>query len=270
MRYHGRCRNRYWPSGSRSTPSTPTGSRARPGSPGGSTSSCRPVSSRSRRCCPATGHRTDQGVGGEDVRKPRRRRAEQGTGRSGRRRERVAPDRGARPLVTSTATPSDRARVRAGVRPHRYRGNDGRARKRLARQRTSGGRHLSEWNDRVREAQHLGAGRGLGFRKLHSMRQLQFRLPAQRDPLQVLRPVCAGRSTGDVRLRAAGRRRPPERQVLAAGVRRGLHRVRPVRRGLPGRHPRPERHQGDQPRPARAADRRRTGEHRFLRVPADQ
>ncbi len=42
-------------SGSRSTPSTPTGSRARPGSPGGSTSSCRPVSSRSRRCCPASG-----------------------------------------------------------------------------------------------------------------------------------------------------------------------------------------------------------------------
>ena len=42
-------------SGSRSTPSTPTGSHARPGSPGGSTSSCRPVSSRSRRCCPASG-----------------------------------------------------------------------------------------------------------------------------------------------------------------------------------------------------------------------
>ena len=45
---------------------------------------------------PRAGHRTDQGIGGEDVRKPRRRRAEQGTGRSGRRRERVAPDRGAR------------------------------------------------------------------------------------------------------------------------------------------------------------------------------
>ena len=219
---------------------------------------------------PRTGHRTDQGVGGEDVRKPRRRPAEQGTGRSGRRRERVAPDRGARAGDLHGHTGTDRARVRAGVRPHRYRGNDGRARKRLARQRTSSGRHLSEWNDRVREAQHLGAGRGLGFRKLHSMRQLQLRLPAQRDPIQVLRPVCAGRSTGDVRLRAVGRRRPPERQVLAAGVRRGLHRVRPVRRSLPGRHPRPERHQGDQSGSRRAADRLRAGEHQFLRVPDDQ
>ena len=48
------------------------------------------------RAAPRAGDRPDQGIGGKDVRKPRRRRAEQRTGRSGRRRERVAPDRGAR------------------------------------------------------------------------------------------------------------------------------------------------------------------------------
>ena len=190
----------------------------------------------SRRAAPRAGDRPHQGIGGKDVRKPRRRRAGERTGRSGRRGGRVTPDRGARPGHLHAHTGTDRARVRAGVRPHRHRGDDGRARKRLAGQRTSGGRHLPERHDCVREAQHFRAGCGLGRRELYSMRQLQLRLPAQRDPLQVLRPVPAGRGAGPIRLRTPGRRRPPERQVLAAGVRRGLHRVRPVRRGLPGRH----------------------------------
>ena len=43
-----------------------------------------------------------------------------------------------------------------------------------------------------------------------------------------------------------------------------------VRRGLPGRHSRPRRHQGDQPRSRRAAGGHRAEEHRFLRVSADQ
>ena len=167
-------------------------------------------------------------------------------------------------------TGTDRARVRAGVRPHRHRGDDGRTRKRLAGQRTSGGRQLPERHDRIREAQHFRAGRSLGRRQLHSVRQLQLRLPAQRDPLQVLRPVPAGRGANTIRLRTPGRRRPPERPVLVAGVRRGLHRVRPVRRGLPGRPTGQRRYQGDQPRPQRAAGDRRAREHRLLRDPADQ
>ncbi len=112
-------------------------------------------------------------------------------------------------------------------------------RKPAAGQRTSGGRHLPERHDGLREAQHLRAGRGLGFRQLHPVRQLRLRLPAQRDPVQVLRRVATGRGAGGVRLRAAGRRRPAQRPVLAAGVRRGLHGLRLVRRGLPGRHSRP-------------------------------
>ena len=43
--------------------------------------------------------------------------------------------------------------------------------------------------DGVREAQHLRAGRGMGRRHLHPVRQLQLRLPAHRDPLQVLDPA---------------------------------------------------------------------------------
>jgi pyruvate-ferredoxin/flavodoxin oxidoreductase len=125
-------------------------------------------------------------------------------------------------------------------------------------------------HDGLRETQHLRPGRSVGFRQLHPVRQLRLRLPAQRDPVQVLRPVPTGRGTEGVRLRAAGCRRPAQRPVLAAGVCGGLHRVRPVRRGLPGRHTRPDRDQGDQPRSRRAAGGRRAGEHRLLRVSADQ
>ena len=46
----------------------------------------------------------------------------------------------------------------------------------------------------VREAQHLRAGRGLGPRPLHPVRQLQLRLPAQRDP--VAGSTTTPRSTG--------------------------------------------------------------------------
>ena len=55
----------------------------------------------------------------------------------------------------------------------------------------------------------------------------------------------------------------------AAGVRRGLHRLRAVRRGVPGLGGRRPGAQGDQPRPARAAGRRRAREHRVLRAAAD-
>ncbi len=70
---------------------------------------------------------------------------------------------------------------------------------------------LPQWHDRVRETQHLRTGGGLGCRELYSVRQLQLRLPAQRDPLEVLRPVPAGGRAGEVRLGAAGRRRAAER-----------------------------------------------------------
>ena len=191
------------------------------------------------RAAPRAGHRPDQGVGGEDVRQPRRR------GVGGRNWPRWTARWpgciGSRcpTTVTSTRVPVPTVPESAPefVRTVTAEMMAGRG-DLPAGQRTSRGRHLPERYDRLREAQHLRAGRGLGFRQLHPMRQLRLRLPAQRDPLQVLRRVPAGRGAGGIRLRTAGRRRPAERQVLAAGVRRGLHRVRPVRRGLPGRHTR--------------------------------
>jgi pyruvate-ferredoxin/flavodoxin oxidoreductase len=105
-----------------------------------------------------------------------------------------------------------------------------------------------EWHDQVREAQHLRLRRGLGFRALHPVRELQLRLPAQRDPLPLLRPGPPGRRSRGLPVGAAGRGRPPGRPVHAAGVRRGLHRVRVVRRGLSGVRGQRAGPQGDQPR----------------------
>ncbi len=184
------------------------------------------------------GHRPDQGVGAEDVRQARRRGAGQGAGRGGRRGGRFAADRGTHPDHLHPRAGAAGARIGAGVRPDRDRGDDGRAWKPAAGQRTSGRRDLSERHHGLREAQHLRVGRGVGFRQLHPVRQLRLRLPAQRDQVQVLRRVSAGRGACGIRLRTAGRGRPAERPVLAAGVRRGLHRMRVVCRGLPGRHSR--------------------------------
>ena len=67
---------------------------------------------------------------------------------------------------------ADRPRARARVRAHGHRGDDGRPRRRAAGQRAAGRRDLPERHDGLREAQHLRAGRGLGPRPLHPVRQL--------------------------------------------------------------------------------------------------
>ena len=105
---------------------------------------------------------------------------------------------------------------------------------------------------------------------MHPVRQLQLRLPAQRDPLQVLRPVRPGGRTGWVPVGSAGGARTPGQPVHAAGLRRGLHRMQSLRRGLPGRGAGRPGPQGDQSCPARAAGRRRAREHRVLRDAAGE
>ena len=91
--------------------------------------------------------------------------------------------------VTATrGLPPVGARACARVRSHRHGRDAGRPGRRSAGQRAAGGRHVPERHGGLREAQHLGAGRGLGLRPVHPVRQLQLRLPAQRDPLDVLRP----------------------------------------------------------------------------------
>ena len=169
------------------------------------------------------------------LRPPRRRggRAEPRRGRP--RAGRAAPDRGTRPGDLRPGAARDGAGQRAGVRPHRHRRDDGRPRRRPAGQRAAGGRHLPERHRGLREAQHLRAGRGVGPGPVHPVRQLQLRVPAQRDQVHLLRRVAAGRGAAGVPVGSAGRPRAPGHPVHAAGVRGGLHRLRAVRAGLPGR-----------------------------------
>ncbi len=253
----GGFRNRSWTSGSRSTPSTPTGSPARSGSPAGSTSCCRPASSRSRRCCPAS--RPSPGSRSRCAKTYGNRGAEvlaSGTGRGGRRRGRAAPDRGARRTVTSDPR-AGAAGARVGapefVRTVTAEMMAGRG-DAAAGQRTAGGRHLPERHDGLREAQHLRARRGVGSRQLHPVRQLRFRLPAQRDPVEVLRRVPTGGRTGrnSTRHRWTRSACPNARFSLQVYVEDctgcGL-----CVEACPVVVPGARRHQGDQPRPRRAA-----------------
>ena len=69
---------------------------------------------------------------------------------------------------------------------------------------------------------------------------------------------------------AAQRARPPGHPLHAAGLRRGLHRLRAVRRGLPGEGAGRPGPQGDQPRAARAAAGAGARQHRVLRDAAGQ
>ncbi len=100
-----------------------------------------------------------------------------------------------------------RAERRPRVRAHRDRRDDGRPRRRPPGQRDAGRRHLPERHHRLREAPHLRRRRGLGPRRLHPVRHLQLRVPAQRHPVEVLRR----RRRSTTPPRASGRRRstPP-------------------------------------------------------------
>ena len=117
-----------------------------------------------RRAAARAGDRADQGGGRQDLRPARRRggRAQPGRGRP--RARGPAPGRGARARDGHPRAAAGRPRARARVRPHRHRGDAGRPRRRPAGQRAAGGRHVSERHGGLREAQHLGAGRGLGLR----------------------------------------------------------------------------------------------------------
>ncbi len=183
------------------------------------------------------GDRADQGGDRQDLRPARRRgrrsatrppstaRSKACTG--SRFRSRRRPARGAA---------ADRPGRRARVRPHRHRGDDGRPRRRAAGQRAAGRRHVPERHRRLREAQHLGPRRRLGLRPLHPVRQLQLRLPAQRDPLPVLRPARSSTERPDgfpsAPLDAVGL--PDTRYTLQVYV-EDCTGCCAVRRGVPGR-----------------------------------
>ncbi len=108
-------------------------------------------------------------------------------------RWRAAPGRGRRTASTSdreaaAVVPADAPEFVRTVTAR----DDRRARRRAAGQRAARRRHVPQRHRRLREAQHLRAGRGVGSRHLHPVRQLQLRLPAQRHPLQAATtPTCS-------------------------------------------------------------------------------
>ena len=146
------------------------------------------------------GDRQDQVGDRQDLWPPRRRSGREESGCRRPRTGRPAPDPGARAGDLNAGATSSRSGRRAGVRPHRHRGDDGRPRRRPARQHASGRWHVPERHRRLREAQHLRPGRAVGSRPLHPVRQLQLRLPAQRDQVHLLRRLAAGWRTARVPL----------------------------------------------------------------------
>ena len=98
----------------------------------------------------------------------------------------------------------------------------------------------------LRKAQCLGHRSGLAGRPLRPVRTMQLRLPAQRDPREILQRGEARRSAGQLQIGAGQRARLPGSPLHPAVLCRGLHRMRPLRRGLPGDQPRESRRQGHQ------------------------
>ena len=128
-----------------------------------------------------------------------------------------------------------------------------------------GGRDVSDRHDAIREAEHRRRGAGLGIRPLHPVRPVRDRLSAQRDSGQVLRREPPRRRAGGLQGRADQRARLSRVALHAAGLRRGLHRMRRVRGELPGAQPDRRRRQGDQHEGSARASRGRPREHPLLR-----
>ena len=144
-------------------------------------------------------------------------------------RGRAAQARPARPCAAARG-----AGRRARVRAHGHRADDAGARRQPSGEPAAGRRHLPQRHHEVRKAQRGGRSAGVGTRPVHPVRPVRGGLPAQRDPRQDLRPGAArGRARG-LQGRRNQRARLPRFALHAAGLRRGLHRLRGVRRELPG------------------------------------
>ena len=189
-----------------------------------------------RGVAPGAGHRPDQGRHPEELWGQGRRRGPQELG--GGRPDAGSPSPGARsPRRRGHQPPppaAHRVRTGAGLRARGDGQDDGRARRRDPGERASGRRHLSQRHRALGETQHLGRGGQLGAGHLHPVRELLAHLPARRDSQQVLPATAPRRRARGVQERPHRRPRPARRALHPAGLPGGLHRVRPVRRGLPG------------------------------------
>ena len=271
MRCRGRSRSRSSPSASRSTRSTPAGSRARSGLPGGSTSCCRPASSPSPACCRATRRspgsrsRSTKTYGRRGAEVVERNQAAVDRALEGLHQievpDQVTSTRELPPLVPAHAPEFVRtvtAEMMAG------RGDDLPVSALPVDGTYPSGttayekRNISElvavWDSDL----CIQCG-NCSFVCPHSVIRSRYYDPSRLEGAPEAVPVGS-----------AGRPRAPGHPLHAAGLRRGLHRMRAVRRGLPGRGAGRPGPQGDQPRRARAAGRRRARQHRVLRDAAGE
>ena len=83
------------------------------------------------------------------------------------------------------------------------------------------------------EAEHLRQRPGLEARAVHPVRKLRDGVPARHDSRALLRRSMAGQRARRFRVCPPGRPRVSQPALHAPGGRRGLHRVRALRRGVP-------------------------------------
>ena len=128
-----------------------------------------------------------------------------------------------------------RARRRARLRGPGHRPADGRRRRPAAGQRAAGRRHLPDRHDQVREAGHRPEDPDLGPDDLHRLRQVRHGLPARDDPDEGLpggrASTAAPAGFLHKEFKSRDLARPPADHP---GRARRLHRLRRVRRRLPG------------------------------------
>ena len=132
---------------------------------------------------------------------------------------------------------ADRAGARAAVRPRRHRDHDGRPRRRPAGQRPAGRRHLPERHHGVtRSATSPTWSRsGIPTCASSAATAASSARTASSGPSSTTRPSWPAAPAGFPSMPLDGAGPAGHAVTRLAGLPRGLHRLRAVRRGLPGR-----------------------------------
>ena len=150
------------------------------------------------------------------------------------------------------------ARRRARVRAESHRQDHRRRRRRSAGQRHARRRHLPHRHRAVGEAQHRARNPGVGRGPVHPVRQVRAGLPARVIRAKVYDRQLSRRRARHLQVRAGPLEGHEGPQVHAAGGARGLHRLHPLRGGLPGQEQERSEAQGHQHGAAAAAARSRS------------
>ena len=135
-------------------------------------------------------------------------------------------------------------------------------------QRAAARRNFSERHREMGEAQYRAGNPGVGRGLVHPMREVRAGLPARGDSRKDVRAESSRRRTRVLQISDAAMARPRGDALHAASCARGLHRVPPVRRGVPREEQKRGAPQGDQHVAAAADSRRRGAQLGFLFVAA--